>query len=449
MLMAVVAWACGASAKPAPLTPGAWGGKLFGLNIVLNFELAGSKWSATLDSPDQGAVGIPCTMAYANDTVTVACEAIGAVYTGAVCEGEIDGSFAQGGMALPLKLKPVEAVALRRPQTPEPPFPYDSKEVSFTRDTLTFTGTLVTPATPGPWPAAVLVTGSGQQNRDEEIAGHRPFAVIADYLARHGVATLRYDDRGIGGSSAGAPGATTADYADDAMAALSMLRQVEGVDKGRTGFIGHSEGALIGLIDAAKDPSSTAFVVALAGPLLSGRETMVAQNRLIAAAVGQPLGEKELRQVEQVFGAIDSISSPSQLESTLRGILAEQGVAPDAVEQQVAALTSPWYTAFVRFDPSTVTPSVECPVLLLSGELDVQVDPVGNTRRLTTLLPMASHRTYDGLSHFFQPVGSAAEGLQPGRIETTIDERVLADMAYWITNGYRLPSAALRSLFIH
>ena len=275
---------------------GSWNGELKAgfqkIPIVLNLISDGK---CTLDSPSQGAKGISADVEFLSaDSVSIRVPMIGAAYSGRLQNGEIKGLFVQNGFRLPLALTPGKAAELKRPQTPKPPYPYRTEEVSFTNSKAgaTFSGTLTLPKNARC--VLLMVTGSGAQNRDEEVFGHKPFAVIADRLAREGIATLRYDDRATAKSVGGnIEDATTRDFADDAAAGVEWLRKSGRFKK--IGVLGHSEGAIIGFMLGAQ--KKVDFVVSLAGTAVKGDSVLLAQNKAIAGDAAKDLTIEQLRKM--------------------------------------------------------------------------------------------------------------------------------------------------------
>src|SRR5450759_1654527 len=266
---------------------------------------------STMDSPDQGAKGIPVDkITVRHDSVFLAVTVAAGTYRGIVQPGDsiIIGIWAQGGLSLPLDLHRVSEVAqLRRPQEPKPPFPYETEEVSYENIDagIMLAGTFTKPKSAGPFPALLLITGSGPQNRDEEIFGHKPFYVLADYLTRRGIAVLRVDDRGIGKSTGEFGKATTKDFAGDVRAGVKYLKSRSDVSTKKIGLLGHSEGGLIAPM-VAGDSKDVAFIVLLAGPSLSGEQILYLQDSLISAVMGAPQNEiqKSLQLNHSLFSLI-------------------------------------------------------------------------------------------------------------------------------------------------
>lgn len=416
---------------------GYWKGEVMSLPIVFHVVEREGELSATLDSPMQGAKDIPCeSIELKGDSVVIRMPLLQASFKGVFETGEnsIRGIFTQG-VSVPMLLTRTteEASKLYRPQEPKPPFVYNSREVTFSHDGITLAGTLTTPMWGYRYPAVVLVTGSGAQNRDEEILGHKPFAVIADYLTRAGFAVLRYDDRGVGGSTKGNPDDTTLDYATDAIAAIKFLKTQSIIDSTRIGVIGHSEGGTIAFICAAQRPDDVAFVISLGGAVVKGKELMVMQNKMIAEAAGRPLTGELGQNVVAVFDAIDSIKDNDRLSLRLNELMAKQGNLSEAeIARQVKHMVSPWYSAFIRLNPGEYIQKMKCPVLALNGEWDVQVNAQQNLDALKMIYPEAEVKIYPGVNHMFQEASSLGQSLNYGAISQTFSPKVLDDIAKWL-----------------
>ena len=415
---------------------GHWKGKVANLPIV--FHIANdSIWSATLDSPMQGAMGIKCgKVVVSGDSITIDMPALCADFKGVIAQDDksIIGTFTQG-ISLPLTLTrtTADAVMYNRPQEPQPPFVYNTQDVTFQNGDITLAGTLTTPFWGTRHKAVVLVSGSGPQNRDEELFGHKPFAVIADYLTRHGIAVLRYDDRGVGGSSKGSKDDTTLDLATDAMAAVKYLKSRKDIDTTHVGIIGHSEGGLIAVINAAQHPQDVNFIATLAGPYVSGRDILIRQNQLIAETMGQPLNDGQLKHINDLFDAIYNSTDIDQLATRLTEILESDSTNKQQdIATTVRVMTSPWYVAFVKLDPAQYIAQVKCPVFAANGTWDYQVDATQNLGMAQRMIPQATIKQYEGLNHLFQPSSSRQASMNYGAIETTISEQVLKDMVEWI-----------------
>jgi len=400
-----------AQVQPTTALLGSWSGKLnegpMSLTIVLHLEQADGYVKISMDSPDQGAKDIPVFKEYlSDDSLSVKVQQIGMTYSARLKDGKLDGTFSQNGFSTSLVLTK-GAPEVKRPQMPEPPYPYETEEVTFRNeaDGATLAGTLT-------WPVGynkqskqrptvvLLVTGSGQQNRDEELFNHKPFLVIADYLARQGIATLRYDDRATGASVGGdAENATTENFSRDAAAGLMFLRNMKAF--GKVGLLGHSEGGLIAFMLGAQ--KKTDFIVSLAGPGVKGDTLLVAQGNHILTLSGQPAD-----------------------------------MTVEKYRQQPTLQQMRWLQWFIDYDPSADIRNTRCPVFALNGDRDCQVIASQNLKAIQQLLPHSRQnlvKEYPALNHLFQ---HCTTGLptEYGQIEETIAPEVLDDIVQWI-NGLR------------
>lgn len=406
---------------------GAWSGDLnvmgTKLPLVFNFSADG----CTLDSPAQGAKDIPAQKSVAEDgTIKVTVAMIGATFEGKM-EGDcINGTFAQGALQLPLTLKQGKN-EVRRPQTPVAPFPYKQEEVSFENAGFRFGGTLCTPANyTSDTPVVLLVTGSGQQNRDEELFGHRPFAVIADALARNGIASLRYDDRGWGDKSIDFNRFTTDDFKQDAAAALQLLRQRFHFT--RVGIVGHSEGGTIALMLAAEGKAD--FIVSLAGMAASGRETLLQQNRLVLQAARMTPDVVETY-CKPIAKALDALAAGKAIEEISDAdVPAEMKPVFKKTLQQG---NSPYMRHFLTLNPAALLPKIKCPVLALNGTKDTQVDCTQNLGTLEKGLTNCRHdiKKVEGVNHLFQHCQTGIV-MEYQQIEETMAPEVLGIITEWI-----------------
>lgn len=357
-------------------------------------------------------------------TIKVKVEMIGATFEGKMTDGEIKGTFIQNGFPLPLTLKPGKLV-VKRPQTPVPPFPYKEEAVSFTNAQYTFNGTLTLPENYSKnTPVVLMVTGSGQQNRDEELFSHKPFAVIADALARQGIASLRYDDRGWGDESVNFADFTTDDFRQDAAAALPLLRK----RFNKVGILGHSEGGTIAMMLAAEGKAD--FIVSLAGMAISGKETLIMQNRQAMSAIGLPK-ETVDSYCNSISKALDEITSGKKAnEINIDDV--PQALKPITIKALQQADT-PYIRHFLTVDVGKLLPEIKCPVLALNGTKDTQVDCDANTTRIEKGLANCKHsiKKIDGVNHLFQHcnTGIVTEYQQ---IEETIAPEVLQVVEKWI-----------------
>ncbi|MCF0243411.1 MAG: alpha/beta fold hydrolase [Bacteroidaceae bacterium] len=403
------------AASFAQAIKGDWMGNLdlMGQKLPLVFHLNEGSGDCTMDSPNQGAKGVAAKIVKNSDSaIEIEVTMIGAKYAGELKDGKIVGKFTQSGMSFDLDLTP-GVVERKRPQTPQQPFPYKTEELSFTndKDGAVLSGTLVTPANAKNAPLVVFVTGSGAQNRDEEIFEHKPFAVIADRLAKSGIASFRYDDRGVGKSGGKRDDLTTDDFRQDALCAVKMLR-AKGVAK-KIGIIGHSEGGLIAYMVAGEQPKDVNFIISLAGPALDGEKVMTLQiNKTVDFA---------LKKVTETTGMAVTDEMKQTAYSASRA----------AVDKQLA---SPWYDYFLKYDPATVISKIKCPVFAAFGSKDMQVVAQDNVEALKKSLkvkPADKIKVYEGHNHLFQhaPTGIQTEYAE---IEETFSEEVIADIVAWI-----------------
>lgn len=406
---------------------GAWTGKLnvYGNELTLVFHFNGE--DCTLDSPDQGVKGVPAKLERTVTGIKVAVPSINASYEGVNMGESIMGTFKQHGQSFPLTIKP-GLLKRNRPQTPAMPYPYQTQEVSFNNGDAILKGTLVIPENASrQTPVLLMVTGSGLQNRDEEIFEHKPFAVIADALARAGIATLRYDDRGFGESAGDIVNCTTEDLKNDAFAGVQLLRSR--FDK--VGVIGHSEGGTIALMLAAE--KKVDFIVSLAGMAVSGKETLLWQNRLALAAANIPSETIDLycKALDEVFDAcISGTAMPSTTQYNF----------PTSLAQNLTVVTkqlqTPYMKQFLTLDSRPLLGNITCPVLALNGTKDTQVEPESNLGALRSGLQKNAKNkleAIEGVNHLFQhcKTGMATEY---GNIEETIAPEVLEKMVYWLSN---------------
>jgi dienelactone hydrolase len=348
-----------------------------------------------------------------------------------------------------LTRNPVETKPAIRPQEPKPPYPYRSEDLTFENKTagITLAGTLTMPATGSKFPAVILITGSGAQNRDEEIMGHKPFLVIADYLTRRGIAVLRFDDRGTAQSTGNFGTATTADFATDAESAIAYLKSRKEINPEKIGLVGHSEGGVIAPMVAART-KGVGFVVMLAGSGIRGDALLLLQEELVYRTAGMP--EDKLSEAikinSKVFDRIvntkDAVSRQeiadymTNMKSEITAAMPEGMTADTYIQQFAVSLSSPWMQYFVRYDPAPALEKVKCPVLAVNGSKDLQVPAKENLAAISEALKKGRNKKvtvkeYSGLNHLFQEctTGSPAEY---SVIEQTISPQVLKDLADWI-----------------
>lgn len=405
---------------------GTWSGKLDvqGTKLSLVFHLDDE--NPTMDSPDQGVKGIPIQIEREGfGALHITIPSLAASYEGKFMIKQIVGTFSQMGLSLPLILSPGEE-KLKRPQTPQGPFPYTTEEVTFMNGDVVLNGTLVLPeGYSHTTPVLIMVTGSGQQNRDEELFEHKPFAVIADALARAGIATLRYDDRTFSGYAGNINNCTTEDFKNDALAGINLLRKR--FDK--VGVIGHSEGGTIALMLAAEKNAD--FIVSLAGMVVSGAETLVSQNRIALADAGIEADgiENYCDALMEVFMANVNGDSMPNIENHDLPLALKQNLR--AVQHQIQM---PYMKHFLALDMRPLLSRITCPVLALNGTKDIQVEHGTNLSALRNGLPANeknSIESIDGVNHLFQHCNTGAVS-EYREIEETISPAVIETIIEWI-----------------
>lgn len=414
------------------------------LRLVFHVVAADGGYTATLDSPDQGARGIPASaVSVAGDTLTVEFTPLSARYVGGIsADGRrMGGTFTQGGQSFPLVLEPGPPEQVRRPQNPKPPFPYDVEDVTFPGGAanVELAGTLTIPRGDGRHPAAILVSGSGPQNRDEEIFEHRPFLVLADYLTRRGLVVLRYDDRGVGESTGDFGAATSADFADDAEAAFRFLRARDDVDPDAIGVIGHSEGGIIAQLLASRLPQ-LGYVVMIGGPGVPGDSILALQVAALNRGAGLPdsIVEARSRLQRRLMDIALKDVDPATIREELVDVFHTEapGMSEEQAESQARTLTSPWMHWFLHYDPRPMLRELQVPILAVIGSKDVQVLPDENLAAISEALreggnPDFTVRELAGLNHLLQP---AKTGLatEYGQIEETMAPSALETIGDWI-----------------
>jgi hypothetical protein len=434
-------------AKPSDID-GAWMGTLdagtMKLRVVFHITNTEDGLIATLDSPDQGAEGLPVTSVTRDgESLKLEVKQIGGRFEGKIGKDltSIEGTWTQSGNALLLVLKRVKDAAeleRRRPQNPVKPYPYREEEVSYANPVagIKLAATLTIPPGKGPFPTVLLISGSGPHDRDEALMGHRPFLVLSDYLTRHGVIVLRSDKRGVGKSGGNLATATTADFATDAEAGVAYLKERPEVNPRKIGLIGHSEGGIIAPMVAARNPD-VAFIVMMAGSGVPGDQILVEQSRLIAEAAGQSHAEAEKNAEEEraVLALVKNEKDSAVLDRKLRERLG--GKVPEAqLGVQIKALTSPWFQYFLTYDPAVALRKVRCPVLALNGEKDLQVPPAMNLPAIRQALTEGGNKSFEtdelpGLNHLFQTAASGAIS-EYAEIEETIAPVALLKIAGWV-----------------
>lgn len=459
MLKLVSLLAALAFAQSSP--EGTWVGTLeiqfLKLRVVFHIARQGDSYTAKLDSPDQGVMGIPVQKTTFSDrTVKLEMPELLAEFEGKLSDDgtEIVGVFRQAGVAMALTLKKTTQVEEpKRPQNPKPPFPYTSEDVEFEnkQEGHKLAGTLTIPEGPGRFPAVVLVSGSGPQDRDETLMGHKPFWVIADHLSRRGIAVLRYDDRGFAKSGGVFATATTEDFTRDAIAAVEYLATRKEIDATKIGVMGHSEGALIAP-KAATQSSKVAFVVMLAGPGVPGADILRVQQRSIMKAAGVAGSEINLQTelLEKIVAKLTTMKDDDVSE--LKKIVDEHFPGDDELSKaartqwhsQLGSLLTPWFRYFLTYDPREALRKVKVPVLALNGEFDLQVDPKQNLPEIEKALKEGGNEDYTvkelpGLNHLFQTTKTGLPS-EYGQIEETFSPSALKIIEEWITKRFVTPA---------
>ena len=428
---------------------GAWHGTLkitpqVALKIVFKFKIEeDGKPSVTLDSPDQGAYGIAGEVNFISaDSVNVTVRRIGLTFTGRKQDGKLIGKCTQGAMSAALELSP-GIVELKRPQTPKPPYPYTTNEVRFNNlsDGVTLAGTLTLPESFNETtPVIVMVTGSGLQNRDEEIFGHKPFAVISDYLARNGIVSLRYDDRGYGKSSGDGKNATTEDFARDAKTAMEYLRKE--MKFKNVGILGHSEGAAVAFILGTENNSelfsNPNFIIAIGAQTVRGDSVLIDQSATMLKQGNMP--------ADIVSDYVEALRKMYELKiregnnmtvDSIEAICANWGNTPVYTSlksnlTKIASDTNRWLNYYIGFAPVESIANTDCPIFVLYGEKDIQIRPELNMPQMQRIAPKATVKLYPGLNHLFQHAQTGAIQ-EYGTIEETISPEVLQDIVDFIS----------------
>lgn len=438
---------------------GQWKGDLevFGSKLPLVFHISNSDdgYSATMDSPAQQAFDIPIDqISFENHRLLVIITALNAEYSGKLEEDEFSGEFQQNNMKFPLDLTRQESTisdrnnknsSAKRYQEPQKPYPYITEEVYFKNEeqNIELAGTLSLPEKKGKFPAVILITGSGPQNRDEEIMGHKPFLVISDYLTRQGIAVLRYDDRGVCQSGGRFLGSTTADFSTDALAAFDFLKDHKEIDSQKIGLLGHSEGGLVAIMSAAAN-EDIAFIILLASPGVDGGNLLLKQQEKIGMASGVSEDYLKINKKinEQAYEIIrqekDSVNLRNRLQNYFEKALRDnpewnsarnQGIEDAAFIQSLLNIYSDrWMRFYIGYDPDEDLKKISCPVIALNGSKDLQVDARQNLSALKEALENSNKKNFfaelKDLNHLFQE-SSTGLPAEYGTIEQTISPVVL------------------------
>ncbi|PCE62754.1 alpha/beta hydrolase family protein [Sediminicola luteus] len=431
----------------SPTFEGSWSGTLqlpsLELPLVWHIKTTQGKLTTTMDSPAQGVNGIPMAQTQVNsDILVISSPPHGLHFKGTLIRPDsISGQFSQAGTTIPLSLVKAQHSTPQRPQTPKPPFPYESSNHLIpSKNGIQLGATLTKPTGKGPFPALVLLSGSGPQNRNGTLMEHEFFWVLADHLSRKGIAVLRFDDRGVGSSTGNYAQATTYNFAEDAQATMAWLQQQEDIDPQKTGLLGHSEGGLAALIAATT--SGPDFIILMASPGIRGDRLILNQQQALFSAQNIPETQsKPARELNETLFAL-ALEAKSMEEFAVKRANYQkeapifQFMTPQQKQAIEAQLSGPWIFDYLRLDPKTYLHQIACPVLALNGDLDLQVDATTNMEAIAQGLkqgkqPPLEKRIYPGLNHLFQ---TATTGLptEYGEITETIAPKVLADIVGWI-----------------
>ena len=425
------------------------------LRFLLKVEKAADGYTAKFDSIDQGQNDLAIdSITLSGNTVTFSAPQFGMSYEGTVNEknDEIQGVFKRSSGATLFVLKRTGEIAMaERSQDPKKPYPYEEEEVSYknTTDNVKLTGTLTTPNGTGKYPAVILISGSGSQNRDSFIGGHRPFLVLADHLTRKGIAVLRVDDRGMGGSDLGSPSVTSENFMLDVLAGFDFLKGRPTIDSKKIGLIGHSEGGMIAPMAAARS-KDIAFIVMLAGLGQRGEDIIYTQTGLIAGASGVDAEtiKRSVTLSRRINAIVKSESNENRIEQLINDDLKAQAAdmsedqrkafAPEAagVRAAMPMYKLQWYRYFIMFDPVPVLKKVKVPVLALNGELDLQVASKENLGLIAAGLKAGRNKdftvkAFPKLNHLFQTsnTGLPSEYMT---LDETFSPDVLNTISTWI-----------------
>ncbi|PWN07384.1 alpha/beta hydrolase family protein [Rhodohalobacter mucosus] len=445
---------CGFSDTQAQSFTGEWYGAMdvqgMKLDIVFHIDESEGGYTATFDSPLQGAFGIPFTStAVDGANISLKLENIGASFDGVLADELISGLWKQSGSEFELVLSKGKAESSRpnRPQEPTRPYPYKEEEIRFTNvnDQIELAGTLTMPHGGGNFPAVILISGSGPQDRDETFMTHKPFLVFADHLTRNGIAVLRFDDRGFGESEGDHSIATSLDFASDVEAAFQYLQARPEINKKHIGLAGHSEGGLIAPITASQN-EEVAFIILLAGPGINGLE--IQKQQIESFGPGMGLTDEQItiekRNVEEIAEIVRTHEPGEQLTLALTQFFEEklgdmeqvQGIPREQyIQAQISQLNRPWFKYFINHEPSDYLQHVRVPILAINGEKDIQVtaDNLAAIEQSVMDKELITIKEYPGMNHLFQECTSCMMS-EYAQIEETISPLVLTDITDWIQN---------------
>lgn len=425
------------------------------LRLVFDINKTDSGYKATMDSPDQGAKGIPVTSSTFENSI-LKIEIVNAAITYEATLNNDDafiGTFKQGGQEFPMNLSrsPIKKEKVKRPQEPTKPYPYYSEDVIFqnSKANISLSGTLTLPKKEGYFPVVILISGSGAQNRDEELLDHKPFLVLSDYLTKNGIAVLRYDDRGTAESSGDFSTATSADFATDVNSAIAYLKTRKEINKKSIGLVGHSEGGIIAPM-VASTSKDVAFIILLAGVGIQGDQLLLLQQKLIGKASGvsdEDLISNELTN-SKLFDLVKQSKSAEQLNIELTKYIKQTLIdnpntkKPDGmsdsnfIKLQVTQIANPWMQYFIKYNPTATLEKVKCPVLALNGEKDLQVPSKINLEAIKEALEKGGNKNVTtkelpNLNHLFQECVTGLP-IEYATIEQTFAPLALAEISNWI-----------------
>jgi len=445
----------GIARKPAPKPAqpsdidGDWLGTLDSgmgkLRLVLHITNTDQGLTATMDSVDQGATGLPVTtITRTESSLKLQLKTIGGAYDGTISKdlSALDGTWSQAGKSFPLAFKRVKNASelgpRPRPQNPVKPYPYREEEVSYRNPAanIQLAGTITIPSRPGRFPAVLLMQGSGPHDRDETIFGHKPFLVLADYLTRKGIVVLRSDKRGVGKSGGDYSKAVIQDFAADAAAGVAYLETRPEVDPREIGLIGHSEGGVEAPLAAAHNPH-VRFVVLMAGMGVPGDQLLPEQLRLIEQSNGARADQidTDVAIERELLATVERDRDDAVLEKELRAQLSGK-VSGQQMDAQIKLASSPWFRSLLQYDPAETLAKVTCPVLALNGDKDLQVPSQQNLPRIRKALAAGGNNNYEidelpGLNHLFQTAKTGAVS-EYGEIEETMSPVAMEKVASWI-----------------
>ncbi len=420
------------------------------LRLVFNISKTENQYSSTMDSPDQGAKDISVTTTtFENSKLNLKIANAQIEYSGELKENTITGTFKQGGLEFPMNLskEKIEKKAVIRPQEPKKPYSYYSEEVTFqnNKENISLAGTLTLPKKEGNYPVVILISGSGPQNRDEELVGHKPFLLLSDYFTKNGIAVLRYDDRGVAQSKGEFKTATSLDFASDVESAIAYLKTRKEINKNKIGLVGHSEGGIIAPIVASKSKDVN-FIVLLAGVGIPGDQLLLLQQELISrvSGVNEVDTKNATATMKRATEIIRKSTNSEQLKTDLTNYIKEHSQGPeesskeDYIKRQVDQMTSPWMQYFIKYNPATLLEKVKCPVLAVNGEKDLQVPPKENLTAIKNALEKGGNKKvttkeFPNLNHLFQECKTGSPN-EYAAIEQTFSPIALDEITKWILN---------------